>query len=509
MPSKKIIPTQIQVGEKGDATPASNQEGDSTSTVGKTRAKSPLICVWMVFLFLSVGCIISFQTISDNMRAKVIETYEYCSTSAPVHSTFADPPTQSKLLYVHNMTNPYDFFVQGEDAELHEIGPYHLIFNNKNRNIEFMDDKISYINYGEYQYDSKKSCPLCKDPYEKVYSTHVAYNTIIYAARSEATFLMAQACTPTQIMLGQSTNMSIPFCTAEEQLTPAECKCCWVQSPVAGAIACASLVQPTAKAAGRLSWLAKYEGGLKVSAAVNPAGFPLAPGVYTAFSRETTPMEMAFGTPSPLVGFFFFASAAAKAKDAMAAYTKDVGSVCLPLHCPSIADILGVISSMDKTSGYAYLKDVECVGRIQGYEELIDQHGFSVDQAKSLRYLEGINCRSYTPTLVTAALIANNSWPHACQNSSETVPCCLSVVLGEDGIRGPGWGCLQHLPGFVINRRVYTPEDAIMYAASDYTVRGTNCADKEDRLVVFEDNGLTDITRWVTPSTYSYPDMPW
>ena len=372
----------------------------------------------------------------------------------------------------------------------------------------FEDDVMEVLSYDVYKFDASGSCPWCQDRYQKVNTVHVGYNTLISKAGNEGTFLLSQACTPTQI--GLITNDAFQYCTESQRGNPdAPCRCCYLGlTAQPNAISCASLTSQVSRAGGRLSWVAKYEGGLKISDEVNSDGFPLASGVYTAMSRETTPSELAFGTPSALAGFFSYASSTASSKHDMENITRDMGDVCLPLHCPPLSEIESELSSMDESMGYEYLKGIECEGRVPGTEKLMALLDMSEERALELRYLEGVSCRSYTPTLIMAALIYNNSWHHTCSNSEDTAPCCLSVLQGSSNFRGRGWGCLAYYNGLIIPRRVYNDRDAEAFATKRDS-RGTNCAAKSDRLIVYKENGHTEFTRWITPESYSYPDMPW
>lgn len=458
------------------------------------------------------------RTCAGYLRGRTLIDYIFCNThiyigqlcskSSGSYSLFKNPPEQSKPFWIHNLTNPTDFFVNGEDAELHEIGPFSLTYNKKNRDVSFKDDVLEVLGYDIYHFDASGSCPWCQDMYQSVNTVHVAYNTIISKVGNEGAFLLSQACTPTQIGLIAHPNSSIEYCTESELLTSENCRCCYPAQPQPNAVSCASLTSSISPAGERLSWLAKYEGGHKISDTVNPDGFPLAPGVYTTMSRKTTPSELAFGTPSTFAGFFSYGISSTSAKHDMENITRDMGAVCRPLFCPSLSDIGSELSSMGKEMGYEYLKGIQCEGRVPGTAGLMSQLSMSEERALELRYLEGVSCRSYTPTLITAALIYNNSWAHACSNSEDTAPCCLSALQGSDGFRGTGWGCLAYFNGMVIPRRVYNERDAEAFATK-HDSRGTNCATKSERQIVYKENGKTEFTRWITPESYSYPDMPW
>lgn len=411
---------------------------------------------------------------------------------------------------MYNITNPLAFFQNGEDAIIHEIGPYSITETRRNRNVVFEDDIMEFVSFSSFHFNPDKSCPWCQDLHQKIYTVHLGYNTLLaVGARSEAVLLLTQACSPMQIGLISSTNVNVPFCTAAQQQTSAACRCCFSGAPVPGAVSCASLTAPTSPAAGRMSWLAKYDGGLKLSSTLNPKGFVLAPGVYTPISRETTPSEILFGTGSPLIGFLGFSAGSEFQKEDTANVTRAIGSVCGPLYCPSLQDMLDTLSIMSQTEGYTYLTSIQCEGLIPDYVELMTALGISEESALKLRYLEGVNCRGYTPTLVIAALAINNSWAHNCYLNGETAPCCLSTLLGPETFKGSGFGCMFWLPGTLSRRRVFNAEDALVFVNQPHA-RSTNCAsEKADRLVVHKENGRTEFNRWYTPSTYAYPNMPW
>ena len=87
----------------------------------------------------------------------------------------------------------------------------------------------------------------------------------------------------------------------------------------------------------------------------------------------------------------------------------------------------------------------------------------SRDQANKYRYLEGVQCDSFTPAVIVAALVAATDFLGSsltCMNKTDTMPCCpQSFVAGS--FKGQALGCLRWVPGLFLERRVYSTEEAV------------------------------------------------
>jgi hypothetical protein len=433
-----------------------------------------------------------------------------CSTHAPLFPHFISPPSQKFYSYLYELSNPYDYLSYGNSALLHEIGPFKFTQEIIRPNASFDDslNTFSFVQYTTYEFDSDTSCSDCRSTEKEFVVFNSAYNALLQQVKHEAALLLSLTCSRAQIAAIMSPN-PISFCTAAQQGSAANCKCCFTGSnPGGGAVSCSSLLQPTSKPGGLISWLAKYDGGFLLSGTLNPNGFPLASGVYSPLVRNISAPELFFGSASPLLGYIQYRSGSFDARQAIANTTKDLRDVCYELFCPSVEELVDQIQHVGSTQGYQFLSGISCAGRVPSKADLMRLHGFTEDRANSLRYLEGVNCRVLTPSVVAAALVRNSTLTYSCHNSGEALPCCLSNIASSGAIRGPGYGCVRFVDGIATKRRVFSLEEASLIGSGPNQFY-TYCASKSERFIQTLDRGASLIKRWFTPRTYSYPRMSW
>eukprot|EP00607_Mallomonas_marina_P006070 CAMPEP_0182430056 /NCGR_PEP_ID=MMETSP1167-20130531/36387_1 /TAXON_ID=2988 /ORGANISM="Mallomonas Sp, Strain CCMP3275" /LENGTH=634 /DNA_ID=CAMNT_0024614651 /DNA_START=185 /DNA_END=2089 /DNA_ORIENTATION=- len=278
-----------------------------------------------------------------------------------------------------------------------------------------------------------------------------------------------------------------------------------------GNATCASTTSPSGKVGSLVSWITKHDGGVKISSEVS-AAFSLNDGVYSPLITKSTTGQTLFGHTHALLGFFKSVanigtytspsstpsekeSALLKLQDA-ANVTSDVGSVCMPLYCPTLSSLIE-ITAETPTSNIAVMREASCAGFIPGPDELRSRLGFSQEKADRLRYLEGVDCSPYTVTLLaTAVTILRTQAEPVCINKDESVPCCsMSTALG------PGIGCLTWVSGLAVDKRVFSAQES----NSNVSIH-TNCAAEQNRLNHHTVDGIGFFDRWFTPSD---PSVSW
>ncbi len=413
---------------------------------------------------------------------------------------------QLTSVYIQNISNPIEFFKNGGTAKIYETGPFTLSAQINRVDVNFNDNVMSYRQYLEFTFEPENSCSTCQSLDEEVIVYNLAYAALLTGTKHEGALMLGQTCTQAQIR--SIPNGALPYCTATQQLNPTvNCRCCYTgPNPGGGAVPCNSITSPTSTASGRVSWLAGYDGGLNISSA--STNFPLSSGVISPITRRSSVSEVMFGAPSPLIGFFQYNTATSAQKNDLSETTLDMKDACYELFCPSVEELVQQIKVVGRSQGYQILSQVSCRG-IVSVEELISNSTYlNNSRAEELRYLEGVNCRRFTPAVVVAALIANNSYAHSCHDPTDSPPCCLSSVSSTTPIRGPGLGCMRMVDGLIsAPRRIFNTEQAQEYILP--TSFHTNCADSSDRLIQTMDRGQSLYKKWYTPSTFTYPNMPW
>ena len=424
-----------------------------------------------------------------------------CNADSQTYDKFVRPLPQLTSVYIHNISNPIEYFKNGSTAKIHEIGPFSLSTQINRVDVKFNENVMSYLQYNEFTFEAGKSCSNCKSMDVEVNVYNLAYSALLTATRNEGALMLAQTCTQAQIK-----HTSTPYCTALQQgRSNINCTCCYSQipNPGGGAIACSTITSQTSIASGRVSWLAGYDGGLKISNLAT--SFPLSSGVISPITRRSSVSEVAFGSPSPLLGFFSYNSGSVAQKNVISNTTLDMKDACYHLFCPSVEELVDQIRVVGKVQGYQILSRASCYGIVPSIEELL----LNSSRADELRYLEGVNCRRFTPAVVVAALIVNNSLTHSCHDPRDSPPCCLSSVVSTTSpVRGPGLGCMRMMDGLIASpRRIFSTEDAQKHIAP--TAFYTNCAEPSQRLIQTLDRGQSLYKKWYTPNSFQYPKMPW
>lgn len=475
--------------------------------------------VFAVFNFLGfIGIITAyfvFITLADNSLREVTEI---CDNNADGIKVMEDVPVQLVEFWAYNLTNPNEY-LNGGNAEVHEIGVYGFNFQPTLNNIEVTTDLMEFDLYNaDINFNGRESCDTC-DPSDKVFAQFTAYNAIMGAAKSEAVVMLSMSCTPMQIGLISSTNPAIPYCEPDEMRTGTACRCC-AGTPTVNATTCSDLASTSSKNGGLMSWIAKYDGGMQLSDTAN-ANFPLSTGDYSDLVRETNVQELVLGTSTSMVGFFQMNKALLDGATAdvleLAKTTNDLKDACTPLnYCPTMNQLLQQIStapvSQQKTMGI--LRSIDCSGLIPSATVLEDEYGLEHSRAQELRYLEGTNCRPYGLTLAISTLVRAQQAAgatHTCADSSHQLPCCMSAFSAPAlGGAGQSIGCLGWAPGMVQSRNLYSVEEATQYIPiAPHAQSFTACAEESIRFRQEMWHGRTEWNNWFTPDDYTYPNMKW
>jgi hypothetical protein len=84
------------------------------------------------------------------------------------------------------------------------------------------------------------------------------------------------------------------------------------------------------------------------------------------------------------------------------------------------------------------------------------------ERALQLRYLQGVNCFAYTPTLAVAGLLgatARRGATYTCAGGG-SLPCCPSAYSIPGMGAGAGLSCLFWVPGAMVTRQTYSVDEA-------------------------------------------------
>lgn len=444
------------------------------------------------------------------------EATEICDSNADGINILENVPSQLVDTWVYNISNPADY-LQGGNAEVHELGVYAFEFQPTLENIEVNDDILEFDQYHQdIQFKKKDSCDSC-DKSDQVFVQFTPYSTLVGKARNEAIMLMSMTCSPAQIQLMSSSDPSIGYCEESEMKTGTACRCC-AQAPTENATTCSEIASPSSKAGGLLSWISKYEGGFQLSASVN-SNFMLSSGDFTSLVRHSNIQEIATGHSSCFMGFFQMNRALQSGDTAtqsfLAQTTEDMKDACTPLgYCPTLSELLAQIAGAgSQAEVMGIIKGIDCSGIIPSAEILEEDFGLSKSRAMELRYLEGNDCRPYGLTLAAATIIASQAGAGSmstCANSSHSAPCCMSSFSSPSLGNGAALGCLGWNPGLIQVRNLYSLEEASANIKPfPHTQSYTACADETRRFNVHMWQGRSSWNSWFTPENYVYPNMPW
>jgi hypothetical protein len=432
---------------------------------------------------------------------------QMCTDSDVAAEVLKHPPETSIQFWAFNITNPIEF-ANGQTAKIHELGPYGLSLKPKTHSVDFSESAgtISFEKYNDFDFDSSIACSDCESD-DTIRVTNFAYSKLIGGAQNEGLLLLASTCSTSQI--GLISNATFPYCKTAEMGTAKKCRCCAPAGAI-NATTCSTIASPTSKAGGIQSWLAKYDNGLKLS--TTASAFALSDGAYSGLIREMSVTELVFGAPSAQVGMMSTAQAVTTSVPAIyyanSNTTKDLIDACYALNCPTIQSIAANVG----TSGVSALRSVECTGRVANWKVLMNDGGLSEERALELRYMEGVSCRPLGVTLaISAILTVDTNSVKSCVDGSNAVPCCLkSFYSPQFGMKGSGMGCHQWINGIIQTRRLYSMEEARKYiVASPQQKAYSGCASGSDKLKQIMWQGVTSYKDWFTPSSYTYPKMPW
>lgn len=461
----------------------------------------------LAFLFLaSVGVIVGYIYYNDHVSDEMKSATKICSTNDENFDDAFTTTSQETISWVYNVTNPFEYLSKGATAEVHELGGFSYDMKITRTNPRFSEggDRILFTQYVSGRFNPSKSAPGL-DITDEIYSINVAYLAVLGNARHEAMLMLAATCTRPQ--LGTMGNTNVPVCLSEQVGNESfVCQCC-SPSPLENSTTCSDIASPTSTAGGLISFLSMLDGGVKMSD--EATAFPLSSGVYSPLVTKKTVSQLISGTSSSLLGVFRYQLGGAEDKVAIGNATEDMVDACAPLgYCPTLPELLVQLeqaSSLPQIIGM--LKQLDCSGLIPDTEGLVDA-GVEESRAEELRYLEGVDCRPYTSTLISSALIVATDAPYTCAKGS--LPCCLSSYTIPGMGEGAGLGCLMFISGAVIMRQVYSVEEAYngILPSPDIEVY-TGCADNDDAYNVISWQGRQEINHWFVPDSYSYPNMPW
>lgn len=427
---------------------------------------------------------------------------------------FTRSDAQYVKTWMYNITNPHGYLA-GSSAHLDETGVYgfNLIINRGD--LEFKDEgKIAAYNYYfEISYDEGSSCSNCGQSDDIVVFNH-GYNGLMISAYNELSLMLTLACSATQI--GLMSDNTIPLCTAAQQGTAAMCRCCAPSPPAGTGVLCAAIGNKGSKQGGMLSLMSKYDSGIQIGSAV-VATYPFVSGQYTSLLTHKTPHQVARGLPSVLLGHFATRENVLSSNTEYLNWnietTKDMVDVCFKLdYCPDYADIAKISSNETFLST---IQDVSCEGLVPNYKVLQSEYGYSEEDAKALRYLEGAQCNVVSPSIIIAALVErskNGGGSLTCfdDNADDdytyTMPCCPSAfTYSYNGIAYTGayTGCLRYFPGILAERPSFSNDEAVKYAPTSlYAETYTGCADTDGLKFsqhIFKNHST--VNTWFTPDT--------
>lgn len=137
--------------------------------------------------------------------------------------------------------------------------------------------------------------------------------------------------------------------------------------------------------------------------------------------------------------------------------------------------------------------------------------GMSQDEANKYRYLEGVQCDSFSPAVIIAGLVEATALfgsSLVCANASDVAPCCPASFSAVT-FAGSAIGCLQFISGLYTERRVFSTSEAVeVYGQDAKNVHKTGCASSDEKFEQVVSKGETNFTLWFVPSTYEYGVTP-
>jgi hypothetical protein len=395
--------------------------------------------------------------------------------------------------------------VTGATADINELGLYAINVQQYRKNMDLSKSAgtISFDLWNEVEFNTKKSCETCRST-DEIIVPNIAFLTLLSLVQNEGALMLQATCSTTQIAL-ISNPQNFPYCQTSEMGTTTVCVCC-APTPTVNASTCSALTAKTTKIGGLLSYLAKYDNGIQLDA-VPSSTFLLSTGTYTPLIRRMSVLELTFGSISAYVGMFKTARAL-RDNDWETVYeigntTVDLRDACV-LNCPTVAEVVALFPSQFLGA----FQNVECVGTVPSADVLVSQGNLTQERADQLRYLEGVSCRSFGVNIATSAVIQATS-PTAinvCSDGSSTLPCCL-LSSTSPLVTAKGIGCQFYVSGLVQSKRVFNEEQALQLPTGTKFYSG--CAPGRKKFQQISWKGEDHYDEWFTPSTYSYPKMPW
>jgi hypothetical protein len=296
-------------------------------------------------------------------RCFVLFSFQVCSEDDETYDTLYGTTTVESVNWVYNISNPLGYLQDGEEAHIHELGGYSYDVDITRDNARFSDNggKVAYTLYTSGTFRADKS-PEGLSSADEIYSINTAYHTILGRARSEAVMLLSATCTTTQ--LGLIGNTNFPVCRTEEIATTSVCQCCSA-TPLENSTTCSDIASPSSAAGGLVSYLTKYDGGVKLDS--NPSAFPLSTGAYSASVVKKTVGQLLLGTPSSLIGLFQYKAGSDFVKSGIANVTEDMVETCSSLNfCPTLSELMANIASNTRNLAevLAVLQALDCSGAV-------------------------------------------------------------------------------------------------------------------------------------------------
>jgi len=505
-------------GEKEEG--EKEKEKQSGVEIEKTLANKPpvrsiarQIAAISLLSVVALAFIVTYFVYTEELKETIETVTEVCSDSHPSTDKFKKTPPQMVTVWSFNISNPIGF-LNGDTAEIHEMGPYGVKLDTIKKGVDFSESAgtVSYNMYYEFSEKLSNSCDGCRLS-DRVNIQNYGYSSSFASAQHEGLLLLGMTCTTTQIGL-ISSSASVPLCSSSERGSPsATCRCCYAVNASDPENVCNNVVSKTSKAGGMVSWLSKYDNGVKLSN--ESSDFTLSTGAYSSLVRNVAVSEMLWGHPSSLLGLLAVSAAVSSGSSPSTDYiidlssnlTQDMRDACYVSYCPSISEV----SQAYMSSGVSALRDVECVGTVPSRDDLVAM-GLSEQRADDLRYLEGVDCKPFSVAIVIGTILTLDSGSSkTCADGSTDMPCCLtSFQSSAFSLSGAGLGCMQWVSGLSQPRRVYSNSEAEQFITpSPETVVYTACADSEDRFRQKVWKGETEYKEWFTPNTYTYPNMPW
>lgn len=462
-----------------------------------------LVTIFLVNIIIAV----CYGVFTSSINHAVEDASRICSSDSTLSDTFSDPQSQEISIWIYNISNPYEY-ISGESAIMLETGVYGYDFQINRGNIIYdgKEDTVSYNLWFNIDFNSKKSCPTCENDKELA-MFNPAYNFIIGTSQHEAALLLTMTCSPTQISLipDSPSSLPIPYCTAAEQRTGTVCRCCATTTPNATAILCSTITVPSSKAGGIVSYLSKYDHGLKLSS--DPSGFILSDGAYTSLIRYLTPYQLLKGSTSAVVGFFQVQNSIlagdTETVSLVANVTRDMRDVCYAMYCPSIDEAFATLVG---GGGLAYIKSLSCNGTVPSPEGLMEFYpNMTSERAQSLAYLEGSDCDGFTVSVVLAVLVRLTAGTITCAIEGDVAPCC-PTYLKAGALETAAFGCLAYNQGLLVERPINDNADAeANLDPTPFTKHNTGCAASSNKFDQVIWRGESEFNQWFTPSTYASP----